>query len=233
MRSKLTLPFVGLLVAGCLGTEVGNPPFEPAPEEEPGFDPGDATVVPNPGMVMQDPYFFVFEPGGLATTVGEVHITPLDTMGDVVVAVPDGEGGLRAGLEVEVGQEIRVQLVADGVRGGAVDFLIVSDDELSRVTRAYGDCLEFEDRELLLGASYGASLRLRNACSDMLAFAPPRFRVDGGPFSVVEAPPDELAPGEIVTLAVQGDADPGDTEGVVFLEITGPMAERFPVTVRK
>ncbi len=223
------------LLSGCTGTEVGNPPFTPEPPPEPGFAVSSVRLDSDPAtdMHLEELYFRI--PPDQLKDGARLVVVDLDDESPPTEAVADPMGAFSTLVRATTGDVIRAQLRTPELRRPPVDFRVDEARQLVLLERQLEDCVRFEGRDFAISDELG--VLIRNDCSMPLAFAAPRFRLGTMGFGVALPMPFEVAPGEVVGVALDRmrSAMPPPTateiEDHLFLELTSPVAERFVITI--
>jgi hypothetical protein len=221
----------GSLLSGCNSTEVGNPPFDPAPSE-PGFVPEEVDAAPDRGRIPGIEWRVPQTDTGI-TDVVRVRLTVLDSMQAAVLLEPDTDGSFRGTVRMEVGQEARLQAIRESGRGSPVDFVLQEETRAVPVERPLGDCLEWEQLEVVFATgALDARTRVRNGCTGAVDFATPRYRIAEPDGVDVARVPTRLAPGDVGTLELVRARPEPVADAILFVETTAPSESRIPITVR-
>ena len=195
MSLKVSMLCVLVLAsAGCNGSEVGNPPFEPE-AFTPFVDPPSIELVPDPAGAGQ--LLLRFPEASLPGIVQMSLIAPTRTELERPLSRRDGafEATIAQPLRGEPADQTWLRVFARTAeeRVSPLDLLVRSDGTLELI-RPSDSCIELERREIL--APEGAQVRVRNRCAEPLSLEA-HFRL--GDWSV-EPSVVVVAPGEVVSL---------------------------------
>ncbi len=208
----LTVAFSGAV--GCVGTEAGNPPFQPEDVGAPvGFDVSQGTGETDPrGLGRLE---VAFPAQAVDPAVTRVIVTPLDS--DLPAQeLEEADGVLRTFFEVQGGIRFRLQTVTDR-RLPPVDVEVGASQELVPILRSL-PCVRFEGRSQAVGPGGPIAIRLRNDCASSVEVTAVRVRVPDSALEVLDAAPFDVGVGEVsrVEVAVSSEGLAGDN--LLFIE---------------
>jgi hypothetical protein len=219
MRRLAILGLSAVLGTACVGTPQPDPP----------------NVVMDPDQVYSDlPNYGGLELHGRAGSVDPpgsiVRIHDLESDDPPVDATVAADGSFDAEVPGSIGDEVRLQAIFEDARSAPLD-LLVDFDGAGPAPRPLADCLTTTPGlELDVPAGPAATLEIRNDCTGAATLASVSLRYDPSPFSIVDAPAD-VPEGEAATVTLEYDPGLGIEEEILMIEVSGPEADRRPVTL--
>lgn len=222
------------LLASCLnptGCSISPKP-EPPDDALPSLDPGDLRITP--ARDYGDPTGIEGGPGSASPPGATLRIWNLDQPSPPIDTTVESDGSFAAYFDVFVGEELRVQLIADGRRSPPADFVVSSDSGPAQLAqRALGDCLLLEPP---LEALYPAvsAIRVTNACAFAVELAAPSLRRPVAGLGAGQGTPwpATLPAGAVLEVALNVQEAMGEFEEILLLNATSPQPDRRPITVR-
>ncbi len=214
---------------GC--SQVVSPKPEP-PANEPTVNP--EGLIGHLSTNGPDPVGISGDPGAVKPAGATVRVYNLDTADLPVQTTVASDGSFFAQIALNPGNELRVELVADGVRSKPLDLTIATADKTQPVVsvRPLADCLILEPA-LELDAARTGAIHVHNGCSvDVQIVAPTvRLPINGVSIGASGSWPAQLAPSTDLDVTVVFRPSDGTTEEIVFVEASGPQHDRRPITV--
>jgi hypothetical protein len=180
-------------------------------------------VEPHPVVVKGQP--------GAVTPGSLVRALNLDAVEPAVQVSSARDGSFQLTLLANVGDEVRFEAVAGGLRSAPIDVIVSQvDSEDAFEPSPRHDCVELEPGyQVPLASSGRAQWIIRNTCDDVLSLGTPRFRLTTtgtGELTLVTALPLAVPPGESASLELT--SAPGATlpaDQVLFIDVS--LAERL------
>jgi len=231
LPSAITLMAIAAVCGACNGCSISPKP-EPPIDAAPVLDPGILKVTP--ARDYGDPSGIEGGPGSVDPASGLVRVWNLDSQSPPLDAIVEDDGSFAAHFDVNIGDEVRVQIVAGDVRSEPVDLRVTSESGPAQLAvHALGDCLLLEP-SLEVIYPVADSLLVRNTCAFDVEIATPSLRrpvagLDAGQGS---SWPAMLVPGASATVEISVQPQAGSFEEILFVRATLPQADRRPLTVR-
>lgn len=230
-----------IVLAGCLGTETGNPPTDPEdpPEEQepPELEEDRLHGMPDVGLgaMTVTVWGISGETGAVDPAEGTVVVTNLDNAEPPVRTDVRDDGTFSLEAAGEDGDVFRIEAIVEGVRSDPVDRRANEEDrELQPVMRPLADCFVTDPKARLAftGDARDAQVAIDNGCDERLELETPRLRTDRSDFAVEPTEAFELAPDATANVEVrlQEELSEGD-HAILFIEVTSPQRDRRPVTL--
>ncbi|MDI1434312.1 hypothetical protein [Polyangium sorediatum] len=220
-----------LAASFALGACIVSP--QPTPPEEPTLLAD--LISPGGPMDMSETVRFKGEPGAAAPPEGNVVVTNLDTADPPFVGKVAADGSFDITVPGAEMHEFRVEIVGPGGgRSNPVDLVLSPGGATFQPgPRPLSDCLVIEPALSLAftGAGDTETLVVRNECPDELSFLAPRLRRGTAAFGFTPTAPFVLAPGGAETITVDVGAPAGERVDVLFVETTGAVRDRRPLTL--
>ena len=217
-----------ILVAstGCAGTPQTDPPNIQDPE----LDSGQIEVEPPPRSFGAPPWVLVGSASAVTPPEALLHLTNLDSTDVPVAAQANADGSFRIEFGAELGDELRLQVRADGQRSEPLDFVLEAGGLVRSVPAL--DCWTTDPQfELELVGPSSAPIELVNHCDQPLVLTGVRLRTTSSPFSV-SAAPSEVAAGRRASFTVSyAPTESSGSEEVLFIEVGAPAVDRRPITL--
>ncbi|MDI3284328.1 hypothetical protein [Polyangium sp. 15x6] len=215
----------------ALGACIVSP--QPTPPEEPTLL---ADLVSTGGpMDMATTKRFVGEPGAVTPPRGNVVVTNLDTTDAPGVATVAADGSFDITVDGTEMHEFRVEIVGpDGLRSKPLDLVLnAAGSAYEPGPRPLAECLVLDPAFSLSfdGAGDTRSLVVRNDCPDELSFLAPRLRRGQAAYGFDPTAPFVLAPGGAQTITVDVGSQANEQVDVLFVETTGAVRDRRPMTL--
>lgn len=232
MRTTAPLPLLPLALAalalGGAGCSISPKP-EP-PDTTPIVDPSVVTI--SPVRDYNDPGGIQGGPGSVSPASGAVRIWLLDSEAAPIDAPVAPDGSFVAYFDVNIGDEVRLQVIDGQQRSVPVDLAVTSTDGPAQpAQRPLGDCL-FVGLEAVFPSQTG--VRVANTCSVGVTIAQPAFRraVSGLGAGQGQSWPMTIASGTEAMVSIDVQPNAGSFEEILFVTATQPQWDRRPVTVR-
>lgn len=218
MRS---LVLASCLLAGCLGTETGNPPMEPV------IDVSKIQLVEVEGTVR-----FTGAPGAIRPGGATARLVNLDTVTPLVQEAVDASGAFTATVLGNGANVIRLQARAGDLRSAPIDFALVAVP--STISACLGVVAHADFGSVSRGSTSELPLGMINGCGGDVMVMNQRFRA-GDPQFAYRGPmtPFVLADGERTTLDLAlTPSAAGEVEEVLLFDVAGPDGlERVAITL--
>lgn len=226
-RFKASEAAVTLVLAGCALASCVVSPQPTPPGDQPVLDPGGLVGVESITELFAG---FSGLPGSVTPPEGSVIATDLETMAEPNEAPVAPDGSFTVGVTTIGTDELRLQVRGTQRRSEPLDFLWTGGTlEAPRRPRAL--CLFVEPTHVALEPGGRATIEVRSACVDRVAFRAPRFRRDTLGFVVTDPAVFELSEGQRRSLTVTAPTGPGASEDVLFVETLDAPSDRRPITV--
>jgi len=239
VRSVRDIRWLSGLVAALILCS-GSCEISPKPE------PPDATLDPNrvdvgaaeddTGPTRGDGVVVSGAAGAASPAGATVRAYNLDSTNSYVETTVAEDGSFELVVPAEPGDEIRIQVIAEGARSQPTDAeappLEGVDAQPGAVAGAVDACVQIDPpAELVLAAESGV-IEIRNACATDVAVAAPTTRIDPSALAVGAGAvwPATVLPGESLSVTVEMVAGAAFDEEIVFLWI-GTTPERTAITV--
>lgn len=172
-------------------------------------------------------------PGAASPAGATVRIFNLDAATSPRETLVADDGSFLVEIEMQPGDEARLQVLAPDARSKPVDFVVVGHDLAPEPsTHALGACLSLTP-PLELDAATTSVVVATSACAEPVTLAAPYVRATATGFVVGDGGswPATLATGDSVSIAVEFQASEGTLEEIFFVEATQPQGDRRSLTV--
>ncbi|MDI1451058.1 hypothetical protein [Polyangium sp. 6x1] len=226
-RVLLRLLAASLALGACIVSPQPTPPGEPTLLAD--------LISPGGPMDMSETVRFVGEPGAVTPPEGDVVVTDLDTTELPTVLPVAADGSFDITVPGAATHEFRVEIVGPGGgRSKPVDLVLnAAATAFEPGPRPLADCLLLDPALSVSfdGAGDTKNIVVRNECADELSFLAPRLRRGAAAFGFLPTEPFLLAPGGETTVTVDASAQANERVDVLFLETTGAVRDRRPLTL--
>ncbi|MDC3957415.1 hypothetical protein [Polyangium jinanense] len=226
-RVLLRLVAASLALGACIVSPQPTPPEEPTLDAE--------LISPGGPMDVSTHVRFLGEPGAVTPPEGNVVVTNLDTADAPLAAKVAADGSFEIIVPGISTDEFRVEIVGPGGgRSKPVDLVLSAGSATFEPgPRPLAECLLLEPSLSVSfdGAGDTKNLVVRNECPDELSFLAPRLRRGNAAFGFSNAAPFLLAPGGAATITVDVGAQADEQVDVLFVETTGAIRDRRPLTL--
>lgn len=173
-------------------------------------------------------------PGSAKPPGATLRAVNLEDVQDPVETVIQQDGSFEVLFSVAIGDEVRVQILANEQRSEPFDVRVVDDEAPpTRVVHPLA-CLTISPALELDLVSGAGVLRVENDCAEAVLLDEPALRrpVQGVRAAVMDWPATVAAGGSLsVPLEVDGTAPP-ELEEIVFLRVLAPENDRRAITLR-
>jgi hypothetical protein len=227
--TKWTVSMAAMLALCCQG----NISPQPEPPVRSIFDIDVGQVEAKVDSFSNNPAGLRGGPGSAAPPGATLRVVNLEDTTDPRETLINDDGSFEVLFSVAIGDEVRLQIFADGQRSDPFD-VRVEDDEAPpvRADRPL-TCLKLP-LELDLASGSGI-LRVENTCTASVELSAPTLRrpVAGLVAGEGLSWPATLQPGERLDIVVEADGSATfPLEEVVFVRATSPSVDRRPITIR-
>ncbi len=227
--TKWTVSMAALLTLCCQG----NISPQPEPPVRTIFDIDVDQVEAKVDSFSNNPAGLRGGPGSVAPPGATLRIVNLEDTTDPKETLINEDGSFEVLFSVAIGDEVRLQIFADGQRSDPFD-VRVEDDEAPpvRADRALA-CLQIP-LEIDLASGSGM-LRIENTCTSAVELSAPSLRrpVVGLVAGEGLSWPATLPSGERLDIVVEADGSATlPLEEILFLRATSPTIDRRPITIR-
>jgi len=221
-----TASLAAALAQGCSISPMPEPPAE-----QPTVDLGSVTTKLPHGT--NEPVTVEGGPGAASPPGAIVRVFNLDTADPPAESVVGSDGSFTIELNLDVGQEGRIQVLAETQRSSPIDFVAVGNGQPPALaTRPLADCLLLEPA-LELDAAMGSAVTVSSQCPSAVTIDSPVVRrlVPGFQVGTGGSWPAVLGSGDSLSVSVEFQASPGTLEEIFFIQAAAPQQDRRPVTV--
>jgi hypothetical protein len=218
-------------VTAVLGQGCSISPMPEPPAEQPTVELGDLTTKLPHGT--NDPVAVEGSAGAASPPGATVRVFNLDTADPPAESVVRDDGSFTVELNLDVGQEARIQVLTATGRSTPVDFVAVANAAPPQpTTHALGSCL-FLAPPLELDAAAGSAVAVSSECPSAVTIEAPVVRraVPGFQVGTGGSWPAVLGSGDTLPVSVEFQASPGTLEEIFFIQASAPQQDRRPVTV--
>ena len=227
---RIVVAAVSLLWAGCSATPVPEPPAATL----------DFGRIHGPDVMPATTVIEIIGDPGAGPPGHVLRVTNLDDVQAPVDAVIAADGSFSLSIAGDQSDELRFHTRVGRTRDLPVDLVwspahVVAPNRIDCV-----DLVPLQQQDFGLsdvgGAPVTRTVALHSSCPDPVRVDAARLRRDGSPFAIATGAP--ALPANVASGADLGwtldlsAAQVGDTEEIIFLEIThGEAAARYPVTL--
>ncbi len=219
-----------LALSGCQG----NISPQPEPPNRGTFDIDFGQVEAKVDSYTNEPAGLRGGPGAAKPPGATLRAVNLEDVQDPVETVVQQDGSFEALFSVAIGDEVRVQILANGQRSEPFDVRVIDDEAPpTRVVHPLPCFTISPALELDLVSGTGV-LRVENDCAEAVVLDEPALRrpVQGVRAAVMDWPATVATGGSLdIPLEVDETAPP-DFEEIVFLRVLAPQSDRRAVTLR-
>ena len=235
-RAIILFALLAGCLAGCLGTDAGNPPFEPEDVGDPAVavDGVTSNMVCPPGIMCvpgeRDRIEILIPADAIAAAAESVTLTVLDDVEPPLELTPETEG-FSGVVFAGTGDVLRIVVTTAEGRLPPVDVVVLSNRSLSPHEPDFRDCLLFEAREYEVGSQPGL-VRVRNECEGNISLSLAPLRLGSEAFGVELLQPS-LGEGHETMIEVVLTGASGPMEDTLFVEVSGVVTGRQAITLRQ
>jgi hypothetical protein len=236
--SKWLCHLLAALIVCAVGCEISPKPEPPDATLDPNRVDVDAPELGTESPTRGDGVVVSGGPGAASPPGATVRVYNLDSTDTCVESVVGEDGSFEVVVPGAPGDEIRIQVIADGARSELADAEVPLDTEIDGAPGTAGslssDCVQIEPpAELVLGSEPGI-IEIRNSCTAEVVVEAPTTRVEPSALVVGGGVgwPATVVPGESLSVTVEVVAGAAFEEEIIFLWIGTPPA-RSAITVHR